>query len=168
MSSTAANIPTGRHVAHSVVRTLAGSTPTSLATSFKRADIVFEDVEHRGPSYEGRVFLNNISANAATPLNVDPSGYAGSFHVFGHGACLGDAGHCEATSRGIAPTDLRDPHPLKPITKIVVATAAVQAILSQSQAISRITVVPIVLTLLAAEKELDVVHFKKVSIRFYG
>jgi hypothetical protein len=51
----------------------------------KRADLVFTGVEQAGPSFEGRVFLNNPGADESTAR--DPaSGYAGSFHVYGYGS----------------------------------------------------------------------------------
>jgi tyrosinase len=128
---------------------------------------VFEGVEHRGPSYEGRVFLNNSSATAATPRTVH-EGFAGSFHVFGHGECFGSPGHCEVTNRGAASTDLRDPHPLRPMTKTVVATDAVRTILVRDGAIRLVLVVPIVTTLSKVDAEQDVVRFEKVSIRLYA
>src|SRR5690348_16357380 len=58
---------------------------------FNRADLIFEGVDHSGPSFEGRVFLNNPNATADTPATAE-NGYAGSFHIFGHGICLGDVG----------------------------------------------------------------------------
>src|SRR3954470_3597555 len=53
----------------------------------KRAELVFTGVEQAGPSFEGRVFLNNPGADESTAR--DPSsGYAGSFHVYGYGTTL--------------------------------------------------------------------------------
>src|SRR6185436_18305022 len=54
-----------------------------------RADLVFYGVDHAGPSYEARVFINNPNADADTE-RVDEQGYAGSFSVFGHNGCFGD------------------------------------------------------------------------------
>jgi hypothetical protein len=50
-----------------------------------RADIVLSGIEHAGPSYELRVFVNNRDATAATPATPE-EGYAGSVYVYGHGA----------------------------------------------------------------------------------
>jgi hypothetical protein len=67
---------------------------TKLEDGFYRADLIIHGLDHSGPSYEGRVFINNPGANHETP--VDPVvGYTGSYFVFGHGGCLGDEGHCE-------------------------------------------------------------------------
>jgi hypothetical protein len=49
-----------------------------------RADLIFRGVEQASGSFEGRVFLNNPSANANTP-KTPGEGYAGSFHVYGYG-----------------------------------------------------------------------------------
>src|ERR1700674_5667719 len=58
--------------------------PQAAGRQFQRADIELEGVDHRGASFEARVFLNNPAANAATPTTPE-QGYAGSFHVYGFG-----------------------------------------------------------------------------------
>jgi hypothetical protein len=99
--------------------TVAVDQPVELAT-VPRADLVFYRVDHSGPSYEGRVFFNRPDADISTPRDLE-HGYAGSFHVFGHGGCFGDVGHCEVpTDRN--PNDRRLPHPLTPHTKTVIVT----------------------------------------------
>jgi hypothetical protein len=50
----------------------------------RRAELVFAGVEQGGPSFEGRVFLNNPDADESTARSPE-TGYAGSFHVFGYG-----------------------------------------------------------------------------------
>ncbi len=92
-----------------------------------RVDLVFYGVDHSGPSYEARVFLNNPDATLDTPRNAE-SGYAGSFNVFGHGACYGEAGHCDPQTELHDDFDLRPPHPLEPLTKIVIVTNALRNI----------------------------------------
>ncbi|HEY1299190.1 MAG TPA: hypothetical protein VGF07_01745 [Stellaceae bacterium] len=109
---------------------------------FKRADLVFEGVDHAGPSFEARVFLNNPGADAATPRDT-AHGYAGSFHIFGHGYCFGDVGHCEVDDRGKAAHDLRGPHPLTPARKIVVITDALKAVLQRDGKLEHVSVVPV-------------------------
>jgi len=47
---------------------------------FERGDILIHGVDQSGPSFEGRVFLNNPRATADTPTTAE-NGYAGSFHV---------------------------------------------------------------------------------------
>jgi hypothetical protein len=46
--------------------------------------LVLHGVEHGGPSFEARVFLDNPHATASTPTDVT-CGYAGSLHVYGRG-----------------------------------------------------------------------------------
>jgi hypothetical protein len=65
-----------------------------LESDFYRADVVLEGLNVAVPSYEGRIFINNPKANYDTPTDLD-HGYVGSYFVFGHGSCLGDAGHCD-------------------------------------------------------------------------
>lgn len=111
----------------------------ALDTDVYRADIEFYEVDHAGASYEGRVYLDNPDANADTGYE-DPS-YAGSYHVFGHGGCLGDPGHCEVKPR--RPYDPRPAHPLTKAKKVVIATDKVKgAIERDGQA--TVYVVPIV------------------------
>lgn len=96
--------------------------PDAAETDFVRAELQFHGVDHSGLSYEARVFINQPDAGPETPLEAE-GGYAGSFHIFGHGGCYGDVGHCDvALAR--APTDLRLPHPLTPHAKIVIITDA--------------------------------------------
>jgi hypothetical protein len=90
-----------------------------------RADLVFYGVDHSGPSYEARIFLDNPRADADTPRDVE-RGYAGSFTVFGHGGCYGDAGHCAPDDRTSDKFDLRPPHPLTPHTRTVTVTDALK------------------------------------------
>ncbi len=83
-----------------------------LENSFYRADLEFNGVEHSGPSYEGRVFINKPQANEDTALSLE-MGYVGSYFIFGHGGCYGGVGHCDVTKR--SSFDFRPPHPLTPI-----------------------------------------------------
>ncbi|CAN5281497.1 hypothetical protein BH11PSE4_BH11PSE4_23020 [soil metagenome] len=126
------------------MRTFAIDGPLEAAPAprFNRADIVVDGVDHSGPSFEVRVFGNNANANATTETTIE-NGYLGSFHVFGHGFCFGDVGHCEVNNRGTAATDLRGPHPLAPAQKIVVATDAIKALIARDGAVKGVSLVPI-------------------------
>jgi tyrosinase len=104
-----------------------------------RCDIEFHDVDHAGASYEGRVYLDNPDADENTGYE-DPS-YAGSYHIFGHGGCLGDEGHCDVKER--RRYDPRPAHPLTPAKKVVIATDAVNKAIASDKAVS-VTVVPII------------------------
>ena len=109
---------------------------------FSRADLVFYDVDHSGPSFQARIFLDNPQADESTPL-TDDQGYAGAFHIFGHGGCFGDPGHCDVPEGPRDPFDLRPPHQLTPVTKTVTVTDAVRR---HAGAEVRVTVVPVVRT----------------------
>jgi hypothetical protein len=109
---------------------------------FVRADIEISGIFHGEASYEGRIFLNNPKADAKTPKDL-PNGYAGSFHIFGHGGCLGDVGHCEVSGHNREPYDFRPPHPLTPAMKSVTVTTALREIAKSSKAVT-VTVVPVV------------------------
>jgi tyrosinase len=106
-----------------------------------RADLVFYDVDHSGPSFEARIFFNNESVTHRTPLTPD-EGYAGSFHVFGHGGCFGDEGHCQVGSETRDQFDLRPPHPLIGQTKTVIVTEAVRRLADPRVVISVVPVTP--------------------------
>ena len=109
---------------------------------FTRADLEIDGIYHGEASYEGRVFLNNPKADYTTPRNRE-NGYAGSFHIFGHGGCLGDPGHCEVDEHGREAYDFRAPHPLTPASKRVTVTDTLRD-LARTQKEVTVTVVPVV------------------------
>jgi len=112
-----------------------------LPAEISRADLVLVDTDHSGHSFEARVFLNNPTANADTPL-TEEAGYAATFHVFGHGGCFGDVGHCEVDERGKSTSDLRGLHPLTPTRKEVTVTEPLKRVL-QSGDLKTVTLVPL-------------------------
>lgn len=127
---------------------------------FYRADLVFYDVDHSGPSYEARVFINAPKANAKTPRD-DPR-YAGSFCIFGHGGCFGDLGHCDVpTERD--PFDLRPPHQLIPASKTVVVTDALRRLVAPGDTTITVTVVAFV----PGAAKHDVLQFGTVRLLTY-
>jgi hypothetical protein len=109
---------------------------------YRRADLEIDGIYHGEASYEGRIFLNNPSADENTPRDLI-HGYAGSFHVFGHGGCLGDPGHCEINEHNRDAYDFRAPHPLTPAKKRVTVTNTLREI-ARKNATATVTVVPIV------------------------
>lgn len=114
--------------------------PDLEPATISRADAVFTGVDHLGPSYEARVFVGNQRANVDTPL--DPGrGYAGSFTVFGHHGCFGEEGHCDPQRRYVDEFDLRQPHPMEPVTKIVRITEALQRVLPADDVVIRVVAV---------------------------
>lgn len=114
------------------------------AADMYRADLVFYDVDHSGPSYEARVFVDNPEADEETPRDGD-HGYAGYFTVFGHDGCFGDEGHCLPGNRYTDEFDRRAIHPLEPWTKTVIATEAIKKAIADPRVTTiRVTVVPVV------------------------
>jgi hypothetical protein len=117
--------------------------PHDTAEDFSRADLEFRGVDHSGPSFEARVYLNNPAADPSTGRDTE-HGYAGSFYVFGHGGCFGELGHCDIPTGPRGPYDYRSPHQLTPQFKTVVATAAIRRLMTTTKEETfTVTVVPI-------------------------
>ena len=127
-------------------------------------DLQFHGIDHSGPSYEGRVFINNPQAdqNTATTLK---NGYVGSYHIFGHGRCFGDVGHCEIR-RAISPFDYRPSHPLTPAFKRIRITDQIKKIGNDRKELV-VTIVPILSGSLEDQNE-DVVKLERISIVSYN
>ncbi|HWX46237.1 MAG TPA: hypothetical protein VNY52_13070 [Solirubrobacteraceae bacterium] len=130
---------------------------------FARADIVFYGVDHSGPSFEARIFLNNPAADLSTPRE-EASNFAGSFTVFGHAGCAGDAGHCEVPRGPRDPFDRRPPHPLTPQIKTVIVTEALRRV---AEGKLTITVVPVRPGANGAEV-VDALEFERFSLLTYA
>ena len=114
------------------------SPPISLRDFRKAraAELVFRGVEQAGPSFEGRVFLNNPGADETTEAAPE-AGYAGSFHVYGYGEHPPPAIAAEQAER--APGGA----PVAPIEKRVrVDEAALRTVLERSDELT-VTVVPL-------------------------
>ena len=75
-------------------------------TSWQRADLEFEGVEHDGASFVMHVFLNNPDADEATPRTPEQR-YAGYLTVFAHGDCWGDVVTAISPSRSARSTGAR-------------------------------------------------------------
>lgn len=138
----------------------------ALPSEYVRADIEFIGVEHGGASYEARVYVNNPSANATTQP-IEANGYAGSFYVFGHGGCFGDAGHCDIHQHHREAFDPRRSHPLEPMKKIVTATDVIRAAAARGGSIN-VTVVPVVTSWTElVEDTQDVLKFDHINLVTY-
>jgi hypothetical protein len=105
-----------------------------------RADLVFYGVDHSGPTYEARIFLDNPGATEKTPRDVK-KGYAGSFTVFGHGGCFGAEDHCAPKDRYVDEFDRRPPHPLTPLTIAVTVTEALAQVKKRKARVNVVAVV---------------------------
>src|SRR5690242_9484865 len=111
---------------------IAVSSPVTLTlraptAPFRRADLEFHGVDHSRASFTVRLFFNQPDATVDTPADAD-HGYAGAFHIFGHGGCAGEEGHC-AVPTDRRPDDRRLPHQLTPVSKRVVVTEALRTAL---------------------------------------
>jgi hypothetical protein len=112
------------------------------AAPVNRADLVFEDVDPQGPSYQARIFIDAPDADHRTPRETG-SGFAGWFTVFGHGGCFGDdETHCERPQR-VDPFDLRPPRGIPTQTKVVTVTEALRGLEGET---FTVTVVPVIAT----------------------
>lgn len=105
---------------------------------FERADLLFYGLDHSGPSYEGRVFID--PRGVGKDADATHRAYAGRFYIFGHGGCFGEVGHCDLPS-GDDPFDLRPSHQLEPATRIVTVTGTVRDLLERGVEAAKVTVV---------------------------
>jgi hypothetical protein len=110
--------------------------------NFERADIEIAGLDQAGPSFEGRVFVNNPQADLDTPATPE-NGYAGSFHVYGYGLR--------------SPEDTGAGPAMAPIVKNVIATDAVRAAASGKDV--TVTIVPV----FTGDPPHDAGHALKVS-----
>lgn len=117
--------------------------PAEGVGTHSRVDLEFHGVDHSGSSYGARVFLGNPEADEDTPFNEE-SGYVGSFFVFGHGGCFGDAGHCDVPGGPRGPYDRRLPHPLTRQKKtLVLPKTLVERLREDAVGEVTVTVVPV-------------------------
>jgi hypothetical protein len=133
---------------------------------FYNAVIEFYGVDTTGPSYEGRVFLNNPEANEDTPLN-EANGYVGSYHIFGHDGCWGDEGHCEAPIRSAYDSRLHTS--LTPAYKYIDATKAIKKFIKSrsKEKNCTITIIPRVGRGQRMSGATDVVRMDRIRINCY-
>jgi hypothetical protein len=105
---------------------------------FQRADLIFYGIDHSGPSFEARVFLD--PRGVGKDADASHRAYAGKFFIFGHGGCFGEVGHCDLPSDP-DPFDLRPSHQLEPQTRIVTVTDSVRGLLEREAEAAKVTVV---------------------------
>jgi hypothetical protein len=138
---------------------------TPLDHESYRADVELWGLDHSEQSYEGRIFLDNPHADENTSME-EAEGYAGSFHIFGHGGCFGDEGHCNKPT----PRRLYDPrpaHPLTPRNKTVIATPAIKRIIAQGKADTTITVVAVLPGVPNNSEVKDPLRFDRLAVVTY-
>lgn len=141
---------------------------SKLENDFYRADLIFHGLDHSGPSYEGRVFINNPNANSKTP-NDFGKGFTGSFFVFGHGGCLGNENHCDV-NRPIIRFNMI-PNPLVPERVSLVITDKLRE-LAKTTSEFTITIVPKLAkgatTVVQQDADLEnVISLHRISIETY-
>ena len=155
-----------------VHRDLAFDLDSQQEAAFKRADLVFEGVDHAQDSYEVRVFLNNREADETTARSPE-NGYAGRFVVFGHGQCFGSAGHCDPASAASEERDGLDSvrrHPSAPRTRVLTITEPLLRVLSSSdRRLTSLTLVPVSKAPRRDQRGLaaSLFTYKDVSLRTY-
>ena len=137
---------------------------TKLEKEFSRAELQFHRVDHSGASYEARIFLNNPLATQQTE-KTDVNGYVGSFHVFAHGGCFGDVGHCEVRSEK-RDYDKRAAHSLTPAFKRVVITEGLKKLAKNISQIT-VTIVPIIKAGTDMCDYENVLKFERISLVTY-
>jgi hypothetical protein len=130
--------------------------------AFYRADLIFYGVDHSGPSYEARIYLDLPDAD--TDTGREHAAYAGSFHIFGHGGCFGDEGHCLVPDAPPDPFDLRPLHQLTPATKTVVVTDALRQVVADDQ---RATMTVTVVAVAPGDHDNDVLSFTRLRLATY-
>ena len=136
-----------------------------LENKFYRADIEILNVHHSGASYEGRVFLNNPDADENTELS-EKNGYVGSYHIFGHGGCVGNLGHCDLLPARTS-YDKRPTQDLKPQYKRIIITDVLRK-LGKGTSKFTITVVPVLFGKHIPEgKVKDILKFERIGIITY-
>jgi len=139
----------------------------NLEKDFYRSDLIFYGMENSVPSYEGRVFVNNIEATLDTPLDLQ-HGYVGSYFIFGHGSCLGDMGHCDVHAKR-EKYDLI-PNPLRPYNLSMTITNKLKELAKNTKEFSIMVVPKVVRPPVINQEEIDmenIVKFSKVEIVTY-
>jgi hypothetical protein len=137
--------------------------PGIASANFERADLIFYGVDHSQASYEARIYINAFDADASS--GRDHPAYAGSFHIFGHGGCFGDVGHCDLPTGPADPFDLRGPHQLTPATKDVIVTDALKRIVAQAEDKSSVTITVVVVA--AGEPTNEYLQFDELRLIAY-
>ena len=135
-------------------------------TSWQRADLEFEGVEHDGASFVMHIFLNNPDADAATPRTAEQR-YAGYLTVFAHGDCWGDVGHCDIPEP-VSAFDRRPPHPLVPFDATLEISEALQALSETTGPDGTGEITVTVLAFNEADETDGVLRFKELTLLTYA
>ena len=136
----------------------------SKCSEFYRADIEFHGIGHATESYVGHVFLNNPKANSKTPKTLE-NHFIGSYHIFGHGGCYGDVGHCDIIKKN-EKYDFRADHPLTRGFKRLIITDQLKVLGKRNKQFT-VTIVPVIKLDKNSMDIRDIVEIEKVSIVTY-
>jgi len=137
-----------------------------LRKEFYRSDLELQGVDHSGPSYEGRVFINNDDANYDTPTDKS-NRYAGSYFIFGHGGCYGDVGHCDMR-RPMTRFNLI-PNQLKPENVSIIITPIIKDLPPNTKEL-KVTIVPVISDSNPMGRDIDIdkiVNIEKIVLHAY-
>jgi hypothetical protein len=140
-----------------------------LKNNLVRVDLELLGLDHSGPSYEGRIFINNPDADQNT-ATIKKNGYVGSYHIFGHGGCFGGMEHC-LVKNVRRPYDFRPSSPLTPIYKRVEITEHILGI-NKFPYVFGVTIVPLLAKgykdwFVHMDTE-NVIKLEKIMIKTYG
>jgi hypothetical protein len=133
--------------------------PQDPAAPWQHADLAFENLEHDGPSFRVLLYLNNADADESSGRDV-AAGYAAEFPILGHGACWGDAGHCQV-NEPVSAFDQRPQHPLTPIAVSVDITDA----LKRAGASGQVTVTALAFS--TDESKTEILRFSRLHLLTY-
>jgi hypothetical protein len=141
----------------------------SIKDRLYRVDLELLGLDHSGPSYQGRIFLNNPNADQET-ATTEKNGYVGSYFIFGHGGCFGGMGHCSVNNIR-RPYDFRASSPLTSIYKRVEITKHILGI-KKFPYVFNVTIVPVLANgydkwFVHIDTE-NVVKLEKMMIKTYG
>jgi tyrosinase len=133
-----------------------------IAKGFRKAEIRLHWVPQLARSCFIRAFLNEPGADARTALHGNPH-FAGYISIFGHGACYGGPGHCDAPPPKARDYDHRTRSHNAPRNHRIDITECAKALLAENAASLQITLVVIGADY---EEDIDLLKLEGVSLNF--
>ena len=140
---------------------------------YPRVDLVFHEIDHSGPSFEARIYIDNTDADESSPTTTD-EGYAGSFWIFGHGGCFGDIGHCDVQTEPRDVFDRRAPHQLTPHKRIVTVNTTLEPLADAASTqppeptfVVTVVAIPTPIAREGQRKRSTVLDFRELSVVTY-
>lgn len=133
------------------------------AKGFSKAEIRLHWVPQLARSCFIRVFLNQPGADAHTDWQNNPH-YAGYLSIFGHGACYGGPGHCDAPPPRPRDYDHRTPSHNAPRNHRIDVTACAKKLL-EHEATHKLQITLVVVGV-DYEEDIDLLKLEGVSLNF--